>query len=331
MQSKNNRIEELLTLLKRERKYVSGARLGEIFGISRAGVWKLIKELKTKGYRIESKPKKGYLFLDFPESLDLYGIKEGLKTRLLGKKLHLMEEVDSTNTWAIKEALKGAEEGEVFLAETQTQGRGRMGRKWFSPKGKNIYLSIILKPEMPPQKVPLLNLGASLALAYFLEKVGLEPELKWPNDVLLKGKKVSGILSEAYAEADRVNFVVLGIGLNVNTRKEDFPEDIRNLATSLLIETGKEFSRNELVKRILEEFEGIYFLLKESPQQLLSKWCSYAKVEGKMVEVESFGELIEGVVQGIDEDGALLVKTQKGIKKILAGDVKVKGWGDSYL
>lgn len=330
MQSKDNRIEELLILLKKENTYISGARLGEILGISRAGVWKLIKELKTKGYRIESKPKKGYLFVNFPESLDLYGIKEGLKTRLLGRRLHLVEEVDSTNAWAIREALKGAEEGEIFLAEAQTQGRGRMGRKWFSPKGKNIYLSIILKPEMPPQKVPLLNLGASLALAYLLEKLGLEPELKWPNDVLLKGKKVSGILSEAYAEPDRVNFVVLGIGLNVNTKEEDFPEDIRNLATSLLIETGKEFSRNELVKKILEELEGVYFLLKENSQGVLSKWCSYAKVEGRMVEVESFGELIEGVAQGIDEDGALLVKTQKGIKKILAGDVKVKGWGNYY-
>jgi len=327
MQSKDNRIEELLALLKKEKKYVSGARLGEILGISRAGVWKFIKELKTKGYRIESKPKKGYLFVDFPASLDLYGIKEGLKTRLLGRRLHLREEVESTNTWAIEEALKGAEEGEVFLAEAQTQGKGRMGRKWFSPKGKNIYLSMVLKPEMPPHKVPLLNLGASLALAYLLENLGIEVELKWPNDVLLKGKKVSGILSEAYAETDKINFVVLGIGLNVNMKKEDFPEDLRDIATSLFIETGKEFSRNDLVKKILQEFEGIYFLLKENPGEVLSKWCSYAKVEGRMVEVESFGELIEGVAQGIDEDGALLVKTQKGIKRVLAGDVKVKGWG----
>jgi len=329
MQSKDDRIEELLTLLKKKKKYVSGARLGEILGISRAGVWKLIKELKARGYRIESKPKKGYLFLDFPENLDLYGIKEGLKTKVLGKRLHLLQEVDSTNTWAIKEALKGAEEGEVFLAEAQTQGKGRMGRKWFSPKGKNIYLSLILKPEMPPQRVPLLNLGASLALAYVLEKLGLEPELKWPNDVLLRGKKVCGILSEAYAEADKVNFVVLGIGLNVNTKKEDFPEELRDSATSLLIETGKEFSRNHLVKEILQELEGVYFLLKENPGEVLSKWCSYAKVEGKMVEVESFGELIEGVAEGIDEEGALLVKTERGIKRVVAGDVKVKGWKGS--
>jgi BirA family biotin operon repressor/biotin-[acetyl-CoA-carboxylase] ligase len=329
MQSKDDRIEELLTLLKKEKKYVSGARLGEILGISRAGVWKLIKELKARGYRIESKPKKGYLFLDFPENLDLYGIKEGLKTKVLGKRLHLLQEVDSTNTWAIKEALKGAEEGEVFLAEAQTQGKGRMGRKWFSPKGKNIYLSLILKPQMPPQRVPLLNLGASLALAYVLEKLELEPELKWPNDVLLRGKKVCGILSEAYAEADKVNFVVLGIGLNVNTKKEDFPEELRDSATSLLIETGKEFSRNHLVKEILQELEGVYFLLKENPGEVLSKWCSYAKVEGKMVEVESFGELIEGVAEGIDEEGALLVKTERGIKRVVAGDVKVKGWKGS--
>jgi BirA family biotin operon repressor/biotin-[acetyl-CoA-carboxylase] ligase len=329
MQSKDDRIEELLILLKKEKKYVSGARLGEILGISRAGVWKLIKELKARGYRIESKPKKGYLFLDFPENLDLYGIKEGLKTKVLGKRLHLLQEVDSTNTWAIKEALKGAEEGEVFLAEAQTQGKGRMGRKWFSPKGKNIYLSLILKPQMPPQRVPLLNLGASLALAYVLEKLGLEPELKWPNDVLLRGKKVCGILSEAYAEADKVNFVVLGIGLNVNTKKEDFPEELRDSATSLLIETGKEFSRNHLVKEILQELEGVYFLLKENPGEVLSKWCSYAKVEGKMVEVESFGELIEGVAEGIDEEGALLVKTERGIKRVVAGDVKVKGWKGS--
>jgi BirA family biotin operon repressor/biotin-[acetyl-CoA-carboxylase] ligase len=329
MQSKDDRIEELLTLLKKEEKYVSGARLGEILGISRAGVWKWIKELKARGYRIESKPKKGYLFLDFPENLDLYGIKEGLKTKVLGKRLYLLQEVDSTNTWAIKEALKGAEEGEVFLAEAQTQGKGRMGRKWFSPKGKNIYLSLILKPQMPPQRVPLLSLGASLALAYVLEKLGLEPELKWPNDVLLRGKKVCGILSEAYAEADKVNFVVLGIGLNVNAKKEDFPEELRDSATSLLIETGKEFSRNHLVKEILQELEGVYFLLKENPGEVLSKWCSYAKVEGKMVEVESFGELIEGVAEGIDEEGALLVKTERGIKRVVAGDVKVKGWKGS--
>lgn len=326
--NRSAKVEELLKALREEKGFVSGERLGEKLGLTRASVWKMIRKLKEEGYTITSKPKMGYALIKEPEALNGLAIKEGLKCALFAKKVHIVEEVDSTNTWAFREALKGAEEGEVFLAETQTKGKGRLGRTWFSPLKKNVYMSLVLRPKLPPRKVPLLGLFASLAVAeVFKYSYGLNPLLKWPNDVLVNGKKICGILTEAFGEAEVVAFVVLGIGINVNVKREELPLELRGIATSLNEELGHEISRNELVKKVLEAFEPLYLgLTSQREKELLERYRNYCPMDGSEVLVEEFGQVVEGIVEGIDEEGALVLRTSQGQRKIFAGDVKVKRW-----
>lgn len=330
--NKGPRLEELLKALREEKGFVSGERLGEKLGLTRASIWKMVKKLKEKGYTIASKPKMGYALLREPEALNELAIREGLSCTSFGKKVHIAQEVNSTNTWAFEEALKGAEEGEVFLAEAQTHGKGRLGRVWFSPPHKNIYMSLILRPKLPPRKVPLLGLLASLAVAEVLKhSYGLNPFLKWPNDVLVKGKKICGILAEAYGEAEMTSFVVLGIGINVNVKRMDLPAELQEIATSLAEELGHEVSRNELVKKVLEAFEPLYLDLGLGKEkELLDRYKAYFHMEGSEVLVEEFGHVIEGVVEGLDEEGALILRTLQGPKKVFAGDVRVKKWANSW-
>ncbi len=327
MTASSRTLQEILSVLKGAGGYVSGQQLGKRLGVSRAAVWKLIEELRRRGYRIEARAKKGYLLRSFPEALDSLAIKESLRAEILGRRIHIAREVDSTNSWAFREAMRGATEGEVFLAEAQRSGRGRMGRGWFSPPGKNIYLSVILKPKLPPGRVPLLGLCAAVAVAETLQGLGLRPEIKWPNDVLLDRRKVSGILAEARTEADRVIFVILGIGLNVNMAEEDLPEDLRGIATSVAIHLQRRFPRNVLVGELLGRLESLYLKLKEGRiTEVLSRWEGYSPIKGREVAIEVFGDEIRGIVQGIDEDGALMLLTPQGPKRVVAGDLKVKGW-----
>lgn len=317
----------VLGFLREAEDYVSGQQMAQRLGLSRASVWKAIDELRRRGYRIEGRAKKGYRLLGVPEGLDPLLIREGMRARVVGRRVHLAEEVDSTNSWALQRALKGAEEGEVFLADAQRAGRGRVGRSWFSPPGSNLYMSVLLRPKLPPSKVPLLGLCGATAVAEALRDLGLDPEIKWPNDVLLGGKKVCGVLAEAHTEADRVLFVVLGIGINVNMDPEQFPEELREQATSVKAELGRAVDRNALARAVLEALDGLYASLgKGDYAGVLARWKAFSRVEGREVIIEALGERIEGVVQGVDEDGALWIKTPQGSRRVLSGDLRVRRW-----
>ncbi len=328
MTASNNTAGAILEILRGEGSYLSGEELGRRLGISRAAVWKAIQRLRRQGYRIEAQLGRGYRLLSPPRGLNVHEIRRGLGCKLLGRKVHLAEEVASTNTWAFERALKGAEEGEVFLAEAQSGGKGRMGRRWFSPPGVNLYLSVVLRPRIPPAKVPLLTLTAAVAAAEAVEEVtGLLPEIKWPNDLLLKGKKFGGILAEARAEADLVDFVILGIGINVNLSAEELPDEIAPMATSLKEGIGREVDRVVLLRELLKRLERWYLtLVRGGGEEVLKRWEELAAVRGREVEVKLMGERLRGVVMGVDEDGALLLHTPSGVKRVVAGDLKVRRW-----
>ncbi len=246
-------------MLRRQQAPLSGVEMSKTLGISRNAVWKHIKTLQREGYCIDAKPASGYRLLGVPSHPTPWEIQAGLGTKQIGKRIHILSQAASTNEVAFHLALKGAEEGVVVLAESQTKGKGRIGRSWESPAGVNIYLSIILRPRIVPGKTPLITLMAAVACAEAIEEVaGLLPGIKWPNDLLLEGKKLGGILTEADMELDRINFVVVGIGINVNMTRTSFPASIKETATSLRQALGGEISRIALIKSILRYTEQWY-------------------------------------------------------------------------
>lgn len=248
--------------------------------------------------------------------------------RRLGQEILFLAETDSTNLRARDYALGGAKEGLVVLADFQSQGKGRMGRIWKSPPGVNLYLSVVLRPPIPLARAPQLTLLAGVSGAKALTKVsGLRVGLKWPNDLLLDGKKVAGILAEMTAEGPQVQFLILGIGVNVNWKKEDIPLELRETATSLRAATGREFSRTEVGRQILEELEREYVLfLKEgfSPR-LREDWNRLSVINQKWVTVAGVDKSWEGEVLGLDTDGALLVRDREGkSRRLIAGEVSLR-------
>jgi len=247
---------------------------------------------------------------------------------LIGREVLFFPEVDSTNPQARQYCLKGAKEGAVILAESQSQGRGRLGRQWQSPAGVNIYASIILRPPMRAASAPHIPLLAGVAGAQALARAcGLEARLKWPNDILVNGKKVAGILSEMEAEGLQVRFIILGVGINVNWQKKDIPPDLQEIATSLRAEAGREFSRAKVAAEFFEELEGEYVLfLKEGfSSRLREEWNRLSWVNQKWVTITVPGRKFEGRVLGLDADGALLViDGQEKIQRFIAGDVSLR-------
>jgi BirA family biotin operon repressor/biotin-[acetyl-CoA-carboxylase] ligase len=255
-------------------------------------------------------------------------IQAGLRTEQIGKKIYVFSHVASTNDVAFRLALNGGEEGAVVLAESQTKGKGRMGRQWESPAGLNIYLSIILRPRILPSKTPLITLMAAVACAEAIDEVvGFIPAIKWPNDLLLEGKKLGGILTEADMEMDRINFVIVGIGINVNMTRKAFPLSIRDTATSLLEACGREISRTALTQAILRHLEQWYTRLGQGRGgEIRRRWEELSLVRGQEIEITFMGEVVRGTAQEIDEDGALLVQTNNGtIRRVVAGDVAIRG------
>ena len=221
---------------------MSGQALADIAGCSRTAVWKHIEELRKEGFEFEAVKKKGYRILKAPDRVSEDAIHQGLKSKIIGRVIDYKESVPSTQKIAHSLAQEGAVEGTTVVADEQTEGRGRLLRSWHSPKGTGIWMSIILKPQLPPQKAPQFTLIAAVAVVQAIEEVcGLSPEIKWPNDILLNGRKVTGILTELQAEADKINSIIIGIGMNVNQKAEDFPEELRTIATSLSLEKGKNY------------------------------------------------------------------------------------------
>jgi len=304
--------------------FVSGEALSGKLGLSRTAVWKVVNALRRKGYRIEAVPSRGYRLLESPDRLTSLELLPLLETHDLGRTVHSFDEVDSTNAVAFRLALEGAEHGELVVAERQTGGRGRRGRSWSSPGGLNLYASFILRPELLPQRAPELTLVAAVAVAESVRAAGAPADIKWPNDLVVGGRKICGILTELSADPDRVQFVVLGIGVNLNARREDFPPDVAEVATSLLELTGRPVPRAPFTAglcRRLEEWLDVHGA--EGFRPVRERWRALAITLGQEVLVKAERREIRGVAVDVDEDGALRVRTEDGTEeRILAGDVE---------
>jgi BirA family transcriptional regulator, biotin operon repressor / biotin---[acetyl-CoA-carboxylase] ligase len=303
---------------------VSGADLSNELGISRAAVWARIEELRSLGYEIEASPHRGYRLLQVPDALhadDLLSLVHG--NRVIGRDIQVFQETGSTNEVADRLARGGVKEGAVVFAETQTKGRGRLGRNWLSPAGKGLWFSVLLRPKLRPQAATQLTVAAATALARALEKqTGLRAQIKWPNDILAGGKKLAGVLTELSAEPDCIKYVVLGIGLNVNLTLGDLGE-LRKQATSLKIETGRAFRRADLAAVLLRELDRDYGLVCENQfQKLAEQWEARCSTLGHRVTIRIGDRTVEGRAEALDEDGALLVRGDHGhLERIIGGDV----------
>ena len=289
-------------------------------GVSRSAIWKHIQNLRDAGYEIAATPHLGYRYMTSPDLILPEEIHYHLRSRMMGRRISSLRSVDSTNRVALEWGAQKMAEGHAIFAEEQTAGRGRRGRRWVSPKGQGLYFSVFLKPDLEIQEVSKVTLAAAVAVAEALKtQMGIPTEIRWPNDVLVKGRKICGILTEINAEADQIQFAVLGVGINVNGTSKDLPEG----ATSLRQETGRRWDRNLLAARILEHLEQRIDQVKRSQwKALLRDWMSLSKISGKKIKVATLHETIEGRALGVDAGGALLVQSRDGTQhRILSGDV----------
>lgn len=307
-------------------KVFSGEELGNALKVSRTAVWKHVNKLRARGYQIESVPSRGYRLLAVPDTLTPTELSTGLRTGRIGRRIVAVNETDSTNLLAFHLAEEGAKDGLVVVADSQTGGKGRLGRRWESPRGVNLYCSVILRPAMPPVRAPQLTFLSAVAVARAVESVTrLEPQIKWPNDILVNGYKVAGLLNEMSSETDTIHFVVLGIGVNLNMKREQFPEGLRHPASSLMLESGDCVNRVEFTRALLTALDSLYDDFLEHGFALVrEEWLRRSMVQGRMVRISSGSEVSEGIVGGIDEDGALLLQRGDGVfERVLAGDVTV--------
>lgn len=260
----------------------------------------------------------------FRAPLDPEGICSRLQTERIGKKIHYLPEIDSSNIYARRRAEAGGEEGEIVIAEAQTHGRGRLGRRWVSPPYLNLYLSVILRPKLPPHQASQITLMSAVALADTVQSfIPAAPEIKWPNDIKVGGRKLAGVLTESSCDADRVHFVILGIGVNVNFPLELMPESIRQSATSLMVLARKPVDRAEFVRQLIQNLDQCYWELEERGFSLMaSRWENFFLLRGKRVRVEMPDQSVSGTAMGIDGEGALILQSEGGgLKRIVAGDV----------
>ena len=312
----------VLQALRRSLEPLSGEVLAAQLGLSRAAVWKRINRLKALGYAIEGSPRRGYQLLAATEKLLPEEIALGLKARYLKGPVHYFEEVASTNDLAKELAARGAPEGTRVVAEAQSRGRGRLGRQWDSPPGAGLYVSLVLRPALPPTEMPQITLTTGVAVARAVKRVtGVAPGIKWPNDLLLAGKKLGGILTEMETESEQIRHLVVGLGLNVNNPA--FPEELAAIATSLALTTGRRHSRVRLLQAWLEEFEELYgrFLAREFAG-ILEEWRSLAVTLGQQVTVRQGPLVIHGKAVEVAPDGALLVETAAGTEvRVTSGEI----------
>lgn len=318
--------EKLLARLKTDQgQWVSGEQVSNQLGISRAAIWKQINSLKKDGHQIESAPKKGYRLAQAADLILPAEIAAGLTTKVMGRPdLVCLKKTDSTNLRAKALAAHGAAEGVVVVAETQTSGRGRRGRSWYSPPGQSIYTSIILRPPMAPAQAPQITLMTAVALAQTLSQTaGLDAKIKWPNDILINGKKIAGILTEISTDMDVVDYVVVGLGINVNTPENEMPVDIREIATSALIQKGRPLPRVALLCALLKIFEQCYEQLNtEGFPPIMVKWRQMSDIIGQPVYVDVLDKRYTGIVAAVDDDGVLILEDAHGRRhRIFSGDV----------
>lgn len=318
--------ERVYKLLQESGGFVSSQEICRRLGITRAAVWKQVQVLRKKGVSIEGVSSVGYRLSALPDALHVLQMQPGIRTRRVGRKIVVKQETGSTNDdiWAL--AGKGEPEGTVVIAESQSAGKGRRGRQWASPAGMNLYLSVLLRPPLLPAEASLITLLAAVQMCEALHEQfpDLNPQIKWPNDVLLDGKKAAGILAEIHAEQESIHFLVLGIGINLNMTQEMFPGDILYPATSVAIVLGRKVDRVCFSRRLLEKLDSGYNeLLLEGSASLRSKWMSRCAHASEKLEVSTPKGVRKGRFQGIDEEGAMILVVD-GVKriKIRAGDVR---------
>ncbi len=310
--------EKILNILSAN-GYVSGERISRELGISRAAVWKHIKSLRESGYEIESVTNKGYRLVSSPDILTEYTVKNGLNTKFIGQNIFVYPETDSTNNRA--KAEYASPDGSLFIAEIQTGGKGRLGRGWEAPAGVGIWMSILLKPDLSPSDVSQITLIAGLAVC---RAIGCGAKIKWPNDIVIGSKKVCGILTEMSAEMERVNYVVCGIGINVNI--ESFDRELAKKATSLLIESGIKYDRPEIIRRVLTEFELLYSdFLKNGLKNILPEYKRLCVTLNREVQVIYKHETIIAAAVDISEEGSLIVEKDGRKITVNSGEVSVRG------
>lgn len=319
--------KKILHILKNHNgEYISGERLSEELGITRAGIWKHMKSLKEAGYEIESVSNRGYRLIGCPDIISKEEVLPYLKTKYIGRSYLHFDSVDSTNTQCKRECAQNIVDGMVVTSEEQTKGRGRLGREWTSPKSTGVWVSVVLTPDISPVLAPKTTIIGAAAVYSALKAMGIDVGIKWPNDIVIHGKKICGILTEMNAEVDRINYVIVGIGINVNM--EEFPEELREKATSLKLQTGEKVNRKELVAKVLNYIEYYYDLFKRtgSIKEVINICRNASVLLGKEVRVISGGKETVCTAIDIDDDGELVVKYEDGsIHKVLSGEVSVRG------
>lgn len=298
-------------------QYVSGESMSNELGVSRTAIWKKIRKLEEAGYRFEASRRLGYRLLSVPDKLSIDDLKRQLKSDTFGKSILLFDSVESTQNLARAAAEEGAAEGTLFIAEQQVSGRGRMGRQWVSPRGKGIWMSMVLRPTVPIHFAPQLTLLTAVALCRSLKKLTALPiGIKWPNDLLIDGKKISGILLESAAEEERLRYVIAGIGISVNLETEDYAEELLDKATSLAIASGQKWDRVDVIADFLKEWEQLYNLYQEQGfSSIITLWEALSVSLGKKVRLLTPQGDMVGVPIGLDESGAIRIRQEDGTEK----------------
>lgn len=319
--------EEILRLLRSADGYISGQELCNRFGVSRTAVWKAINQLKEAGYEIEAQQNKGYRLKAAPDLMTEAEIKSLMHTEWVAKEVLYFDTIDSTNTKAQELAEKGYPSGTLVVADKQESGKGRRGRSWVSPSGTGIFMTLMIKPDINPNNASMLTLVAALAVAKAITSVtDEEAMIKWPNDIVVNGKKVCGILTEMNAQFDYINHIVVGIGINVHN--ESFPEEISQMASSLMIEAGgKRFHRAQIIAETMSYFEQYYdtFLKTQDLSALVREYDKLLVNRNKSVRVLDPKEPFDGKAMGITPKGELIVDTWESRKLVSSGEVSVRG------
>ncbi len=320
MITKLSKKEKLLQLLYQNQGYISGEKLSQSFGVSRTTIWKYIKYFREAGYKIESSSKLGYRLISSPDKLLPEEIKLGLKTKKLAERIFYFKQVDSTNTLAIQKAKDGAQEGDIVLAEKQKKGRGRMGRDFICPSG-GLWFSVILRPEIKAMLATRITYLFAVAVAETINQLGeIKAEIKWPNDILINNKKVCGILTEMSAEIDLINYLVVGVGINLNFSADIFTGELEDKATTLLTELGYEINRVEFFQSLLKNIEELYFKLDDF-ENVLKRWKKLNCTLGRIVTIKDNRRELTGEAVDINQDGALILEVDGQEKKIYSGDL----------
>ncbi|MGE5575652.1 MAG: biotin--[acetyl-CoA-carboxylase] ligase [Syntrophothermus sp.] len=339
--------EAVLELLcKNQREYLSGEALACQLKISRTAVWKSIQILKAEGYRIKAAPHRGYQLQSVPDLLLPAEITRGLHTKIIGREIHYFPEIDSTNVRAKALAKTGVPDGTIVIAETQTAGRGRRGRSWESPPGLGLWMTVVLRPQVPLQQTASFTLLAALAVVRVIKSVcDLSPRIKWPNDVLIGGRKVCGILAEASGELEMLEYLLVGIGLNVNQDEVHFAPEVRSKATSLRLARHQMVDRLVMARALLEELDSLYFKQPDFAE-LVDLIRPHSATLGARVRVEftgggspgvaavdgaTAGDYLTGRAVEILPDGGLLIEDDAGRQLVIhAGDVSIRGEDGNY-